>query len=318
LRDALAELADAPPPPGLAAAAIRTARRHRRVRVVATGIAAVMVATVLLVVPVVVSSVGDDGTPAAAPAMEPMVVTGYSMGGEGSLLLDHHTGAYVEVPYRAVAPSPNGAYALVCAVATDPPEPARVGVLDTAHGEVRWVEDHACTGAGSLGGWSPDGEELLITRQNPDLAGGSGPPGFGIVDPQTLETRFVEHDDVDDPEINAMGNRYVWAPNGDEIALTQSFGTGGSAGDSVTAIRFYDLDGNLTRTVPATAPLTSEAGFSPDGTRMALQHPSPGEPIQVVDAATGEVHTVPVPPSLLVGWADDEHLIVRLELTLAA
>ena len=66
-----------------------------------------------------------------------------------------------------------------------------------------------------------------------------------------------------------------------------------------------------------TAPLTSEASFSPDGTRMALQYPSIGEPIQVVDAVTGELlQTVPVPPSLLVGWADDGHLIVRLELSL--
>jgi hypothetical protein len=309
LRDALAELADAPPPSGLAAAAIRTARRRRQIRLAATAVVAA-----LLVAPVIVSSVSSHDAPVESPTMEPLVVTAYSIGREGSLLLDHGTGEYVEMPYRSVTPSPDGAYALVYAGDNGTLGPVRVGVLDTATGEVRWIEGYVGAGGDSPGGWSRDGQDLLIT-QHPDLHGVSGPPGFAIVDSETLEARFVEHDDIENPEINAMGNRYVWAPNGDEIALTQSVEEDGE--DTVTAIRFYDLDGNLTRTLPAAAPLTSEAGFSPDGTRMALQYPSLGEPIQVVDAATGEVQqTVPLPPSQLIGWADDEHLIVRLELTL--
>jgi len=303
LRDALADLADAPPPAGLAAAAIRTARRRHRRRVAVTAAAAA--AAVLLVTPVALSTGGDGRTPPAeASTMEPLVITAYSLGGEGSMLLDRRTGEYVDWQYRGMAPSPDGAYALVRAGEDGPP--GSVGVLDTATGEVRWIDGDPGAGGDLPGGWSPDGEQLLITQ----------PGGFSIVDPETLQATFVELEDIDDPEINAMGNRFVWAPGGDEIALTQSVDTAEPA-DRVTAIRFYDLDGNLTRTVPATAPLTSEAGFSPDGTRMALQHPAIGQPIQVVDAATGEVlRTVPVPPSLLIGWADNDHLIVRLELTL--
>jgi hypothetical protein len=76
-----------------------------------------------------------------------------------------------------------------------------------------------------------------------------------------------------------MGLRYVWTPSGDEIALTESIGT---------------------------------AGFSPDSTRIALQHRAPGQPIQIVDATTGAVQqTVTLPSGLFVGWADNEHLMVR-------
>jgi hypothetical protein len=305
LRDALADLADAPPPAGLAAAAIRTARRRHRLRVAAVAVA--VVAAALLATPAAIVAVnGVDTAPAEPPRLYPLVVTGYSLGTQGSMLLDRDTGEYVNWPYRSVVPSPDGAYALVRAGGSGPP--GQVGVLDPASGDVRWIDGPVGMGGDSPGGWSPDGERLLVTQRG----------GFSIVDPETLRATFVEQDDVDDPEINAMGNRFVWAPGGDEIALTESVEVAnGAVANGVTAIRFYDLDGNLTRTVPATAPLTSEASFSPDGTRMALQYPELGQPIQVVDVATGEVRlTVPVPPSVLVGWADDDHPIVRIELTM--
>jgi hypothetical protein len=70
----------------------------------------------------------------------------------------------------------------------------------------------------------------------------------------------VAHDDTEDPAINSIGLRYVWSPDGDEIALTQSTGTVESEPDTVTAIPVLRPGWQPHRDLPATAPLTSEAG----------------------------------------------------------
>jgi hypothetical protein len=337
LRDALAQLADVPPPPGLAAAAIRIVRRRRKFQIAgATGVAAI-----LLAAPVAVSAVGGTadapadgptgtadapadgptgtptvtptGTPAATPTVaqgvEPLVITAYSSG-ERWFMLGRDAGEYVELPYGSVTPSPDGTQALVSTIDGSPDapdDPIRLGILDIASQQVRWIEGYTGTGNVSTGGWSRDGRQVLITERPV-----GGDKGFAIVDAGTLEVSFVPQADIHVGEVNNLGLRYLWAPDGQEVALTESTGVGDEAQAAVVSgIRFYNLAGNLTRVVPVSAALTSEAGFSPDGSRMALQDPSPAEgPVRIVDAVTGQLyHTLPA-PGTFVGWADAEHLLV--------
>jgi hypothetical protein len=303
LRHALAQLPDLDPPPSLAAAAIRSARRQRRVRALVAG--AATVAALVLATPVAFSAISPErGRPPGDPAMGPLVVS--SIGAvsidqyaDTSLLLDRATGEYVALPYRDVTPSPDGTRDLVLGRASSGPQ---IGVRDTRTGAVRWIEGYGIAGNETVTGgtWSRDGQEILITERQ-------GPSGFAIVEADTLEATFVHHDDI--RTVNSLVLPYVWAPDGNEIALTQSLVDG--TGPSVTAIRFYDRDGTLTRTVQATAALRSEAGFSPDGTLMALQTFEEGGPIQVVDVNTGGVYHTLHLDGVFVAWADEHHLIVH-------
>ena len=85
--------------------------------------------------------------------------------------------------------------------------------------------------------------------------------GFAIVDAATLKATFVK---VNFYAGNNTGSEdFVWAPGGNEIALTVSQIAGNERlADQVTAIRFYNRSGKLTRTIPATAALRSAQAFS--------------------------------------------------------
>lgn len=317
VRQALAAFTDAPPPAGLAAAAIRTAGHQRRVRIAVTSVAIV---AALAAAPVAVSAVTASGAGGslspAADAVDPLVIKAYSGHLNGSLLLDYRTGEYVKVPYRIAVPSPDGTLALVSVGNNSPVNPLRLGVMDIASGEVRWLEDyHGLRGAA----WSPDGRELLITEiGDPDRA----LVGFAIVDASTFESTFVHQDDIVDPDINVDGARFVWSPDGQEIVLTRSTGWEQEfEADLTWAIRFYDREGTLLRELPASGPVAREAAFSPDGTRIAVFNHHTGAPIEIVDRDTGAVlRTVSVPGwdaeswGDLVGWADDNRLLVRSPL----
>lgn len=319
LRAALADLTDGPPPPGLAAVAIRTARRQRRTRLAAAGlvaVAALAAAPVAWAVLPAADNPPGTGTPAGGPwPAGPLVVTAYTDYRDTSLVLDYATGEYVEMPYRHVAPSPDGTRAVVRDGDGSWAHPLRVGVLDLATGEVRWI-DGLTGGRGAA--WSPDGEEILVTETERS----TGLQGFAIVDAETLEYRFVDHGDVLAPDVNAAGARYVWAPGGEGIVLATSVDTGTeSAPDVSWGVRFYDRSGELQRSLPMPGPVESEAAFSPDGTRMAVRDPYVGGPVTVVDTQTGEVVArVPVRGwsadtwGDIVGWADDDHLLVRSAL----
>jgi hypothetical protein len=325
LREALAAFTDAPPPPGLAAAAIRIARRRDRVRLAVAGVAAVAAVAAVPAAVSVVTSPGDGSLrwPAQAGQMEPLVITAYSGHWEGSLLLDYATGEYLKLPYRDVVPSPDGTRAVVLTGDNSPADPLRIGVLDVATLEVRWIRGLYGSGGAA---WSPDGQEILITEVGHAGPGEDSPSGFAIVDADTLEGTFVPHDDIANPEINTDGARYLWAPGGHGIALSQSTGADrASEADLTWGIRFYDRNGSLLRSLPTTGPVRTEAAFSPDDTRMAIFNPYAGGPIQIVDTGSGAVLRTASVPGLggdawgeLVGWADDEHLLVRRASSLAA
>lgn len=314
VRQALAAYADAPPPAGLAAAAIRTAGHQRRMRVGVTGVAivAALAAAPVAVSAMTATSTGGSSQP-AAPATDPLVITAYSGHWNGSLLLDYRTGEYVRVPYRKAVPSPDGTRALVSSGNNSPVDPLRLGVLDIASGEVRWLEGyHGLRGAA----WSPDGKEVLVTEiGDPDRA----LVGFAIVDGETFEAIFVHQADIVDPDINVDGHRYVWSPDGQEIVLTRSTGWESSSESDLTwAIRFYDRSGALLRELPVSGPVAKEAAFSPDGARIAIFNHHTGAPIEIIDRYSGAVlRTLSVPGwdaeswGDLVGWADEGHLLVR-------
>lgn len=313
VREALAAFTDAPPPGGLAAAAIRTARRQRRVQALVTGVAVVAALAAAPVAISAVSGLGGGPVSPAASGMKSLVITAYSGHWGGSQLLDPAAGEYVKLPYRRVVPSPDGTRALVQTGENSAADPVRVGVMDVSTLEVRWIEGYyGLRGAA----WSPDGREILITEQgHPD----NNLVGFAIVDADTFESTFVHHDDIVAPEINTDGHRYVWAPGGQEIVLTRSTGAHlESEVDLTWGLRFYERDGTLLRTVSTTGPVPREAVFSPDGAQIAIFNPYTGAPIQILDKDTAAVlRTVPVPGwgadswGDLIGWADDDHLLVR-------
>jgi hypothetical protein len=227
------------------------------------------------------------------PAMGPLAVISYSLGEAGSWLLDRETGAYVPLPdYHRVTPSPVDFRAVVYDGLPAP----RFGILDSPREDPRWILDaNGAAVTGSAAGWSRDGREILITRPG---------AGFAIVQADTGAVRLVAHTGV----VVEPGHRYVWAPDGDEIALTQY-----DEASAASGIQFYDRSGRTTRWIDASATLTTEAGFSPDRTWLALQaDPPAGGPIRVVRATDGAPRSsLGGERTQFIGWAADDLLIVR-------
>ncbi|GGM51172.1 hypothetical protein GCM10011608_40080 [Micromonospora sonchi] len=319
VREALDQLTDVPPPADLAQAAIRTAGRRRTARLAVTGVAGVAAALVAVPVAIgVLASPGGNLSPAVtgqAPVVKPFVVTAYSgvdnpgdMGpaDDYSLLLDPSTGEYDKVPYNEVVPSPDGSQVVVHVGDNSPAYPSRRGVLDRESGQVRWLPGNA--GYTSGASWSPDGRQVLITNR-PKHGGGDG---FLLVDAATLDVRQVEVPDVSTQNTNGLA--FVWTPDGTGVALTHSVSDSESEPGRVTGIGFYDLSGKPTRTLRVTGgSLHDGGGFSPDGSRIALDNPLVDDRIQIVDVVTGTIEqdfSVPT-AGTVVGWYDNEHLIVK-------
>ncbi|MGW0432278.1 WD40 repeat domain-containing protein [Micromonospora sp. NPDC003197] len=227
-----------------------------------------------------------------------------------SLLLNPRTGKYDRLNYNKAIPSPDGSRVLVGSGDNSLQYPSRLGIMDRTTGVVRWIEaPDWYFGYSSIGGWSPDGRQILLSHKPK-----SGKPGFGLVDVDSLRLTQVELPDLDTHDAAGLG--LVWTPGGDEIALTLSE-VFDERGHRVSGIRFYDLTGKALRTIPATAALASDAAFSPDGTRMALTEVDYGpEPltITIVDTATGAVRQTLTAPSgtELLGWRDNRHLAARV------
>ena len=330
LRATLEAVADAPPPPGMAEKARRMAHRQRVTRWALGGVAAAVVAALVVVnagAMVVSRSGGSDSPPAApnpigapgptdptdAPGLTGAryVIEGYSdtahnQANDESFLLNPATGGYDKVPYRTVVPSPDGRQVAVCGGDNSHLVMVRAGVMDRATGKVRWIGRDVS----SPGIWSPDGRRILFTEIPKE-----GPSGFSIVDASTLRTQFVAV-----PDASSIGAPFVWAPDGNGVALTLSHTSGREdRPDTITGIRIYDLSGKRVRDIPeSVGQLFNTADFSPDGRRVALSPPAAmtdEKQISIVDTASGTVQkrlSLPAVSSRVVGWYDEDHLIVRL------
>ncbi|RKR88001.1 WD40 repeat protein [Micromonospora pisi] len=329
LRNAFEELAEtAPPPAGMARTALVTARRQRIVQKVAGGGIAAAVCATLVGVIAAVGPIGtaDGGNQVAGGGFKPLVVTAYSgirdrsiedpsPHFQYSLLLDPKTGRYERIPYRYAMPSPDGSRVLV-GTGDNGPNPTRMGVMDRATGDVRWIDDpgeadsFSVLGYSDNGQWSPDGRRILFTHMPRQ-----GEPRFAVVDPETLQTTFVPLPDLTSDHHLGLG--LVWTPDSRGIALTLTrLPENLETGAVVTGVRFYDLTGKVVRTVTTDAGTLTRPAFSPDGKQMALITPISGltpVTVTVTDPTTGAVqHTMSLPrASDLIGWADDEHLLVR-------
>jgi hypothetical protein len=184
---------------------------------------------------------------------------------------------------------------------------SRIGILDLASGDVRWVPtDHPVA---SLA-WSPDGSRVLATAYDgdPDLQkptgdhafrmGDAARTGFVVVDATTGSATFTtmtrgEH----------FGGRedLGWTADGQGVRSPA-----GQAGE-----QFFDLDGSPTTGSAddyntngyidaATLSLTS-----PDG-RFTITRDS-GLPTAITDNDTGQVYRQEA--LQVLGWADHEHVV---------
>src|SRR5690606_25545088 len=159
------------------------------------------------------------------------------------------TGEYVDVPYGGVALSPDGTRMLVHDGLGSPADPYRIGVLDRATRNVGWV-----TGYSQPASWSPDGQEIVVTR-----ASQSRGRGFATVAAGTLIATAVP--------FALIGSPRVWTTDGDQLAMTITEPVGDERlPDRVVGINFYDRAGQVQRTLPVAAALHATSDFSPDGT----------------------------------------------------
>jgi hypothetical protein len=318
LREAMAQIAEAPLPPGMAQAAIRKAGRRRTARLVVAGVTAAAVALVAVPVAVVtldgrdrndrgvIAGEGTDRTHGTGQ----LVVMAYSgianpadpgPADDTSLLLNPKTGSYDQLPYHSALPSPDGNRVLVHDGDNSVRHPSRAGILDRATGNVRWIGSYRPNDRSPA--WSPDSRRVMFTRRP-----ASGTAGFVLVDVETLQTAFTAVPDVGNN--NSLGLGLVWTPDGKAVALTLSHGADSEAQpDTVTGIRFYGPDGRPTRTVNvADGALSDGAGFSPDGSRIALSRAGSGQ-LHIIDTITGATRQRLGLPGEFLCWYDADHVV---------
>jgi hypothetical protein len=290
LRGALETLADGDAPPDLAATALRRANRRRvatRTLGVVTAAAAVVAA-----VPAVLAAVGPSSTAphvgAAAPAAGSVVAAYQRVDPDGgatdpgpandsTLLLNFSTGRYALVPYPVAVPSPDYRRAAVSAGDNSAAHPSRWGVLDLATNAVRWLPDNALRGYEQYPAWSPDSRSFALA-ENPR----TGPAGIRLVNAETLAETFLPTDSAGDAE-TGLGGNVTFTADGAELVVVLTHG--GPAGGTVTAIRYYGLDGTVHRTVPA-APIPADATIVSPDARLVL---AVGPATTVLNAQTGTV-----------------------------
>jgi Serine/threonine protein kinase len=146
--------------------------------------------------------------------------------------------------------------------------------------------------------WSKDSKRLLLTIRDPRPEEWKT-LGFIIVD-TVAGTAKINH--IADNSI--VKGRFYWA--GDESQVATHFAAGKGFG-----LRFYDLDGKVTREITGIGePYTTSPGpFSPSGRQFATRCPD-GEPGDCVwDTTTGErIATVNSSCYKILGWYDEKHL----------
>jgi hypothetical protein len=331
LRTTLGRLAETPPPGDLAERTMRRAhQRHRRVVMARTVVA---VTAIVLAVPAGLAAVaartGGDGQPggpvgrmavtsisrlatdANGTPLPPLTDAGNDY---HSLVLDPRTGTYRELEYDAAALSPDGRTVLVADGNNGVASPYRAGLLDLETSTMRWITltvDGARLNPFSAR-WSPDGRRLLLETDAPK--GPEAAVGFALVDAGTLEATFVP---VHEPASEGiMRNGLAWMPDGNGLVGTlYRGGVSERDSDQPVGLRVFGLDGNVVRDIPVTGSIHGGPAFAPDGRRVAL---TTGDTpwtdlLRVVDVASGAV-VAEVPfaeRSHLVGWYDEDHLVVR-------
>lgn len=157
-------------------------------------------------------------------------------------------------------------------------------------------------------------EQLPVVSRSLDVNPGTGlVPGRRGRRQRGAQTTFASLPEVGTE--NAQGLGLVWTPDSVGLALTISRSKSEATPAAVTGIRFYDLTGRRLRTIPADTSLIDAAGFSPDGSQLALVDQHRPTTVTVADATTGAPRRVVdlSRPARLIGWADDDHLLVVVD-----
>jgi hypothetical protein len=302
LRAALDDLVDVAPPTGMAAGAIRRGvRRRRLVRAGSTlgGLAVVGLVGLALMPGVVRAPHTVTPGPGADPLLPRVVlVYGGIAGGvvgpaeDISLVLNLASGGYESLPYHTVVPSPDGSQLFVVDGDNSAAYPTRMGILDRATEDVRWLPgNHGYQGGAA---WSPDGTRILLSD-----APRSGPHGFTLVDVATLTPAFVELPQLN--TTNALGMSLVWAPGGTEVLQVQS------RSDAINGFARYTVDGTPAGAAEFTDAAAITALMSPGRTRLLIV--APGGTISLLDTATGAASSLNLVGHAPIGWADEAHVL---------
>ena len=330
LRATLTRLSETPPPGDLAERIVRGARHRYKRFVVARAIVAVT--AVLIVVPVAVAAVsartGAGAQPGGpAPRVAVTSLSRLMTGPDGTLLarladagIDYHslvldptTGTYRELEYNVAALSPDGRTVLV-ADGNNGASPYRAGLLDLGTDSVRWLAldiDGVRLNPYSAS-WAPDGTRILLED---DGSKGGGGAGFAIVDASTLEATRISVREPAAEDVTREG--LAWMPDGEGVVGTlYRTSVGVTDASTPVGLRVFDLAGNVVREIAVSGWINGNRDFAPDGRRVAV---STGEGfgstnlLRLVDVSSGAVVTdVPLATrSVLVGWYDDDHVIVQ-------
>ncbi|NRQ40714.1 hypothetical protein HII36_54250 [Nonomuraea sp. NN258] len=192
-------------------------------------------------------------------------------------------GAFTEagVPADDVAASPDGAWLAV---------QSGTGVMLVGRGDGRRFAVQVPSGAVSPT-WDRASSRLLFT------VSGKGTTGFAVLDVATRQvTTVVTEGDV---------GPYAWTPGGDGVVAGYDSGDG-------DGLRFRDLRGRQTRTMPWTGASLGRMLFSPSGRLMLTTCPSGGS-YCAWDAATGvrvATYVNSIKGAEMWGWYGDDHLMI--------